>query len=332
MRLQRTVFNLSTCVIFAAIIGIDGNLIAQQTSLSDFPAELKTREPKNAEELVKLEKHVQALIPKLSAATISFSGGSGVVISEDGYILTAAHVNRESGRKVQVVFPDGKRVQAETLGNNFRNDFGLLKISEEGEFPFVEVADSGELKLGEWCLSLGFAFSYQRGKNPASRLGRVLRNTSRTIVSDCTIMGGDSGGPLFNLDGKVIGIHSRVSNSLNQNFHIPVNLFMDSWDRLADGEDWDRGRVGGPAQGYLGVRSKEGATEAEVGELIPDGAAERAGVQVGDVILKLNGRDIANFDQLVERIGRMRARQRTRLEIRRGDEVIEITLRLGRRE
>ena len=108
-----------------------------------FPEDLKTREPKSIEEVKLLEQHVQALIDKVSPATVSVGGGgTGVVINDEGLIMTVAHVNQSAGRRIRITFPDGKRAWAKTLGNYHPLDAGLIQITSEGEFPFAEMGDA----------------------------------------------------------------------------------------------------------------------------------------------------------------------------------------------
>jgi serine protease Do len=294
-----------------------------------FPEELKTREPKNIEEVKLLEQHVQELLKKIRPATVSVSGGSGVVINEEGYILTVAHVNRNAGRRVRITFPDGKQAWGETLGNHHPLDAGLIKIVSDGDFPYVEMADSSETKIGEWCLAVGFPVSFSRGKEPASRLGRVLTNRSGVMVSDCMIMGGDSGGPLFDLNGKVIGISSRVSGSLNSNMHVPVNVYKQYWDRMDSGDDIRSERD--PNRGYLGIRGPTNQTPPEIDEIVSGSAAGKAGLKVGDVVVEINDKKVESFRQVGEALSGKRAGDSITMMIRREGELIKLTIELGRR-
>ena len=329
---------LVLCSLFFA-----GGLFGQQDGKANkakFPADLPYRAPESIEELKQLETRVQQVLAKVESATVALSNGSGVVVSKDGYILTAAHVNREAGRRVRITFSDGRRVWGETLGNNHGSDYGLVKISAEGDWPFVEMGSSKDCKRGQWCVAVGFPVTYTRGTQPPARLGRILRTSSRSIMTDCTIMGGDSGGPLFDLNGKVIGIHSRVNESIGQNYHVPVDSYRDGWDRLASAEDWNRprsrrGREGQDSDSkpaYLGVRRTENTQAAIVSYVTPGSAAAEAGIQAGDLILKFHRQEVESFDQLVQLVAARRAGDRTRVEVRRGDDVLRLRLQLGSRQ
>src|SRR5262249_36407529 len=147
-------------------------------------------------------------------------------------------------------FHDGKRVKGKTLGQNVGIDSGMIKIVEEGTYPFVDMGTSGDLKKGQWVISCGHPGGYKQGRTPVVRLGRVLDSTNMIIRTDCTLVGGDSGGPLFDMNGKVIGIHSRIGPTLQSNIHVPVDTYRETMDRLVAGESWG----GAPGRPYLGLR------------------------------------------------------------------------------
>ena len=239
---QHSVFR----VVLLAIIASWPVLSAGQEKLDATPADLSghpfassNKSPESIDELHSLEKHVAEVVKRVTPAIIGIGGGSGVVIDDEGHVLTVGHVGARAGRQVVITFPDGKRVRGKTLGNNRGVDSGLAKISQQGEWPHAEMGDSSKVKVGQWCLAIGFPTSFSRGKQPPVRIGRVLSISDRTIITDCPLMGGDSGGPLFDLQGKVIALSSRVGGSIIANVHVPVNMYTKEWDRLAAGEDWN---------------------------------------------------------------------------------------------
>lgn len=306
-------------------------LLGQQ----DFPEELKTREPETLKEVKLLEQRVQTILEKVKPATVSVGGGSGVVISEDGLILTVAHVNQVAGRDVRITFPDGTRVTGKTLGNHHRLDAGLVKISSEGEYPFIDMAETSDRKQGEWCLAVGFPVSFSKGQEPACRLGRVLRSGSDELVSDCVIMGGDSGGPLFNLDGEVIGISSRVNGSLNANIHVPINVYKNNWEKMVAGEDIRQSRRGRRPnresnRGYLGIRGATDASPAAIEVVIEGSAAEEAGLKVGDVITKIDDKSIDSFADIGESLSGKKVGESISVTVERDGEETEYTIELGK--
>jgi serine protease Do len=199
--------------------------------------------------LKRVEAKSQAVAAKVLAATVgiinqSLAGGghmgegSGVCVSEDGLILTAGHVMGQSGAELTIIFPDGRRCTAKALGANFSRDSGVAKIVDPGKYPYVEMGHSDELKPGAWCMALGHPGGVQQGRTPPIRLGRILAGGkyARFIVSDATVISGDSGGPLFDLEGRVIGIHSNIGMSVNQNQHVPIDVYRDQWTDLLAGK------------------------------------------------------------------------------------------------
>jgi serine protease Do len=288
------------------------------------PDELRARAPQDLEELRLLEQHVQVLLDKIRPATVSLSGGSGVVVSADGYILTCAHVNQRAGRTVTVTFPDGTRCKAVTMGDNHGIDAGLVKISDPGEYPFAPLGNSAAVQPGEWCLAVGYPVSFQRGMQPAVRLGRVHSNKQRMIVSDCPIMGGDSGGPLFDLNGHVIGINSRVNNSVDTNIHVPVDTFREHWDRLVAQEDWSDQR---PSV-YMGITRDPETDGVRIAEVKPESPAQKAGFEIGDFVTEVNERPVASIDVLRLELGRYKPQDTVRVKVDRNGQsiVLEVTL------
>jgi S1-C subfamily serine protease len=204
--------------------------------------------PENVDDLRALEKQVQVVIAKVQPATvgviIGFAQGSGVII-KDGYVLTAGHVSDKPGRPAVIRLADGRKLKGKTLGHNGGIDSGLIKIEEAGKFPTVEMGKSADLKKGQWVIAIGHPGGFRPNRTPVVRLGRVLSATPTAINTDCALVGGDSGGPLFDLDGKVIGIHSRIGPfNMSQNFHVPVDTYVATWDKLAKGERWGIGGSG----------------------------------------------------------------------------------------
>ncbi len=288
--------------------------------------------PENVAELRAMQDHVRGLAEKLIPCTVGVrvgqAQGTGVIISEDGYVLTAGHVAGKPNRPVTFIFPDGKTARGKTLGVNRGIDSGLMKITDEGKWPHVEMGDSSELKTGQWCLAIGHPGGVQRDRKPVVRLGRVLINRDMVVVTDCPLIGGDSGGPLFDMDGKVIAIHSRIGSSLTANMHVPVATYTETWDRLANGEEWGNDPASGP---YIGVRGEPEAENALIAEVVSGAAAEKAGVKVGDVITKFAGKDVTNFASLARLVGEKNPGDKVKIEVIRGEETKELTLVIGDR-
>ncbi|MFT7643263.1 MAG: serine protease Do [Pirellulaceae bacterium] len=289
--------------------------------------------PLDLEQVKKFQAHIQKLVKdKLLPATVNVqvgaAQGSGVIISEDGYVLTAAHVGSKPDRDVVFVFPDGRRVKGKTLGLNRTIDAGLMKITQGGKYPFVEMGDSKTVKPGDWCLSTGHPGGLEPGRPPVLRVGRVLSSNENVIVSDCTLIGGDSGGPLFDLDGKVIGINSRIGSSLDSNMHVPVLTYKDTWDRLVKGEAW--GHLPG-SNPYIGVQGSEDTEVARLAVVFPGTPADKAGLKAGDIIEKFDGKDVPNFPALVGFVKEHQPGDSIALVVKRDDEKLNLKMVIGKR-
>src|SRR5262249_1778852 len=158
------------------------------------------------------------------------------------------------------------------------------QITDEGEWPFVDLGKSEDLKPGQWCIACGHPGGYKKDRPPVVRLGRVLETSRSVIVTDCTLGGGDSGGPLFDLDGKVIGIHSRIGGPITANAHVPVDTYRSTWDRLVKSEVW-RGA-------WLGVHGDYDTKDCVVADVVASSPADKAGLKAEDVILRFDGQAV----------------------------------------
>jgi serine protease Do len=288
--------------------------------------------PENVDDLKAIQAHVKKVINKVMPAVVSvrvgMNQGSGVIVTEDGYVITAGHVSGSPDRDCVITFPDGKEVKAKTLGWNKGIDSGMVKITAEGKYPFCEMGKSGELKTGSWCIAIGHPGGYKKGRTPPVRVGRILDHGSVLIRTDCTLVGGDSGGPLFDMHGKVIGIHSRILGGITQNIHVPVDTYVETWDRLAKGESWGGGL--GLATARLGMQADPESKVCKVSKVEAGSAADKAGLKVDDIITGLNGKKINNFDDLRAEIEKRQPGDIITLEVRRGDETLKLEAKLGK--
>jgi serine protease Do len=323
----RLVFQcLTACVFLLAATGAAP--AAEPTARSaPFRASAETTDPpQGIADLKALEDKVRATVAKVAASVVSVAGGSGVVINEEGYVLTVAHVGEHAGRNVMIVFANGRRARGVTLGNDEGVDAGMIKLTAPGPWPSVEMGTSKDLKPGQWCLTLGYPVNSERGKSPLVRIGRVLSNRKTEIITDCTIMGGDSGAPLFNLDGKLIGIGTKCTDPLTHNIHVPIDRYRDDWELLTKGQDFDSLT---PAWVLLGFQIAEDAKELRIRTLAPRGAAETAGLAPGDVLLKFAGQELRRNKELTALIVRHKPGDKLEIEVRRGDETLKHQLTLG---
>jgi serine protease Do len=289
--------------------------------------------PAGVADLKAMQSHVQKLTAKLIECTVGVqvgaAQGSGVLISKDGYVLTAAHVAGTPNKDVIFLFPDGRMMRGKTLGLNRTMDAGLMKINEPDEtFPFVEMGVSEGLQLGQWCLATGHPGGYQADRQPVLRLGRIVFLDNSAVTTDCTLVGGDSGGPLFNMDGKVIGINSRISGPLTANMHVPVDAFKTNWERLMKGDAW--GHYPGQ-EPFIGVRGEANVKEAKVAHVYSGSPAEKAGLKAGDLILAVDGAELPDFASLSAAVSDHQPGDRIRLKVQRGEEELSLRLVIGKR-
>lgn len=171
--------------------------------------------------LEQLESQVQRVCSQVIESVVSVDGASGVVISSDGIILTEFHVSHARfagdtqghplGYEVPVVFADGRKTTATLLGADAGDDFALVKLPGDGPYVFSELRQDSNVELGDWVIKFGHPRGYRDGRPPVARLGRVIRTIDTEFIADCHTVGGDSGGPYFDLEGKVVGMLHTAS-------------------------------------------------------------------------------------------------------------------------
>ena len=252
-----------------------------------------------------LEAQTMAAAPKCVASTVGLfidsqppGTGSGVVVSADGLILTVGHVVEKAGVPLTIRFADGRVAQGVTLAADIEADTGMARITDEapaGGWPFSPMAPADSARPGEWVLAAGHPGGIVGDRNPPLRLGRVTGHDKQLIHTDCAIEPGDSGGPLFDLTGRVVGVGSSIilddnKRSLAENItvHIPVSLYASQWKDLlagnvrrarrgrlaAGGEGERRGSAWSDIEGErAGRRSKSASPrDAGAGQDVPGGA------------------------------------------------------------
>jgi serine protease Do len=295
--------------------------------------------PESVEDLREIQAHVHHLLEQVLPTTVALrfgrAQGSGVIIDAEGHILTAGHVSGTPGRQVEIILHDGRKLHGITLGANAGIDSGLVRITDKAKFPHAAMALAGEGLRGQWCLALGHPGGFQAGRAPVVRLGRVLDASTQFLRTDCALVGGDSGGPLFDMAGQVIGIHSRIGGSLTANLHVPVETYHATWDRLAASEAWgnDVGlfNFARPGNAYLGVETDPDSHPIRIITVTPDSPAARAGVRADDLILKLDQHRIDSFDDLGGLLRQLQPGAEVTLQVRRGDGTRSLHVVLGQR-
>lgn len=302
------------------------------------------REPASTlKDLKKLEAKVESVSKTVMPATVALisdrtgSSGSGVITSEDGLILTAAHVV-QGAEELLVVFPDGKQVQGKVLGANYSKDIAMVRIADPGKWPHVEMGKSGSLAAGDWVMVLGHSAGFDPGRTPPVRFGRVVsKGPGNFLTTDCTLIGGDSGGPLFDLDGKIVGINSSIGESWNNNNHAGIDGIREDWDRLFAGDAWGELSLNPfanpemPALG-IGMALVRGVKGVAVESVAPGSPAAAAGLRVGDVIRGIDANDVRNGKDLQTILAKnYKSGDKVKLTILRDQDELELSVTLKRR-
>jgi serine protease Do len=239
--------------------------------------------------------------------------GSGFIISKDGYVMTNYHVIKD-GDEIIVRLSDRRELKAEIIGVDPRSDVALLKIDATG-LPVARIGKSSDLEVGEWVLAIGspFGFDHSATAGIVSAKGRSLprENYVPFIQTDVAINPGNSGGPLFNQEGEVVGvnsqIYSRTGGYMGLSFAIPIEVAMDVAEQLKTSGKVSRGWLGVLIQDVtldlaesFGMRHPRGALVAKV---LPESPALVAGVEVGDIIVEFNGKEVMNSSSLPPIVG-----------------------------
>ncbi len=289
-----------------------------------------------------LRRFFPGQIPNLPGVPQEFKNrslGSGFIISADGHILTNAHVV-DGADEVLVKLTDKREFKAKVLGADKRTDVALIKI-EAGNLQVAKLGDSVKLKVGEWVVAIGSPFGFENTVTAGivSAKGRSLahENFVPFIQTDVAINPGNSGGPLFNMKGEVVGINSQIysrsGGSIGVSFAIPIDLAMDVQNQLKAKGKVSRGRLG------IGIQevSKDLAESFNMGK--PQGAlvasiekgaaADKAGIEVGDIILKFDGKAVAESSDLPRMVGSTRPGSKVVVQVWRKGASRELSATVG---
>jgi serine protease Do len=265
--------------------------------------------------------------------------GSGFVISQDGYILTNAHVVSEAA-EVTVKFTDKRELKARVIGSDKRTDVALIKV-EAKNLPAVRLGNADQVRVGEWVAAIGAPFGFENTVTAGivSAKSRALPDESLVpfIQTDVAINPGNSGGPLFNLNGEVIGInsqiYSRTGGFMGLSFAIPIDVAMRVADQIKQFGRAKHARLGLSIQPItreladsFGLDRPRGALVANVEK---EGPADRAGMQAGDVVLSVDGRDVADSFDLPKVIGNLPPGKAVKLKVWRQGAERTVTATLG---
>lgn len=318
--------------------------LAHSVSAQDEPLEISPElkkifdegSPTSVADLQAMQDHLIKLTRKVMPAVVGVrvggASGSGVIISEDGYILTAGHVVQRPGLKCTIIMPDGTQYEGETLGMQKSRDSGLMKIKKKGKYPYLEMGTSKDLKRGQWVIVMGHPGGYDKRRSPPLRVGRIYAKPrpGGMIQTDCALVGGDSGGPIFDMEGKVIGINSRINPTRRDgqfvgNFHVPIDVYSATFDELSKGVSI--GEKKRPPK--LGFSIDLESISLKVKKVDKDGPAGKAGLKANDIIIEFAGKKVRTKEALRIALNGKKAGEKVKMKVKRGDKEIELTIELG---
>ena len=371
--------------------------------------------PKSLDQIKAMEARVKSLSERVKDATVSIrmrgGQGTGVVVSSDGVILTAAHVIGRPRQMALITFRDGSRASAITLGVEAKKDSGMLKVlamlpdpvtdeesdidedtesedtdegTDEAEstaddktnldedadsepsdsddeavdptesddddadapdstgssedksaidyvakafenedlpmFDYLDMGVSQQLNDGQWVVAVGHPGGLDEERGMVLRVGRIINQRDTALRSDCTLVGGDSGGPLVDMNGNVIAIHSRIGGRIQDNIHVPVDVFSDTWDKLSQGlKIGERGKLG------LSMNSDSNI----VSRVVVKGPADKAGINVGDIITAVNAKRVSNKQEFAKALKGSVPYEKVNVTVKRGSREVDLEVMLA---
>jgi serine protease Do len=266
--------------------------------------------------------------------------GSGFIISQDGYILTNAHVV-EAADEITVRLTDKREYKAKVIGTDKRTDVAVVKIDATAALPIVTIGDPSKLRVGEWVVAIGSPFGFDNTVTAGivSAKGRSLpqENFVPFLQTDVAINPGNSGGPLFNLKGEVVGINnmifSRTGGFMGVSFAIPIDVAIDVAKQLQTTGRVSRGRIGVVIQEVTKELAESFGLPKAAGALVNSvekgGPAEKAGIQASDVILKFDSKEIGSSNELPRIVASTRPGAKVGVQVWRKGERKDLQITVG---
>lgn len=294
------------------------------------------------------DKIRKGMMKNISGKNFDVGGGSGFIVSSNGIVITNMHVVFEGQFDYEITANDGRKDGAKLVGIDIINDIAFLKIQSDRKFPYLELADSSKVKLGQTALAIGNALGMFRNTVSCgiiSGLSRSIQadndyikeNLKGLIQTDAAINPGNSGGPLVDLFGKAIGINSAsVFSAENIGFAIPINVIKEDLQKILRGENLKKVFIGvryiiinKDIRNVLKLKEERGALiksqSLNQEAVIKNGPADKAGIKDGDVIIKINNEEITEESPLDKIISRYKNKDKVNLEIiRKGKKIKKI--------
>lgn len=282
--------------------------------------------------------------PKAPKGNEIQASGSGFFISADGYLVTNNHVI-DGAETIKVVLQDKRILTAKVVGKDEGTDLAVLKVDGGGAFPFVTFESQAKPRVGDWVIAVGNPFNLGGTATAGiiSAYGRDLPDSTNAFVDylqiDAPINRGNSGGPTFDVYGRVIGVNTAIyspsGGSVGIGFAVPAEIAERITKELMAGRKITRGYLGVTIQnvtedvaGALGILPNHGAL---IKDVVPGGPSDKAGVKQGDVVLAVNGRDVSSNSELTRMVGLVKAGEPIRLKILRDGKTLNLEVRSGTR-
>lgn len=280
-----------------------------------------------------LQQRIYSTIESVQPAVVSIGqrGGSfsGVIVSKEGHVLSAGHAVRP-GSRYRVFLPDGRQLSARGKGSNPQADCALLQItSVVDDLPYVQMGESASLVRNQPCLSLSFPGGQKARGVPVVRFGRIVQTGRgrRMLQSTALMEPGDSGGPLFDLQGRVIGIHSRIGQSMTRNYEVPIDTFKNFWSELNLEQSFTQPGPPVPRLGFRGMDRRDGSG-INVEDIIDGSLADLHGIQPEDIIQTAYGRNTVTIRELRDALIAARDEDANEIvvKVRREEEDVELNV------
>lgn len=280
--------------------------------------------------------------PRSPQRRVERAQGTGFIISSDGYIFTNNHMVG-GAEKIEIELSDGRTFKAETIGADETTDIAVVKIDAK-DLPHLELADSDELEVGEWVLAignpLGLSHTVTAGIVSAKGRGQLgLAGIENFIQTDAAINFGNSGGPLLDLDGKVVGMNTAIvgaSGNIGIGFAIPINMIKHAYDQLRAGGEIERGFLGIEFEEVtpnlaLSLSLETDTKGVMIKKVVPDSAAAKAGLKTYDVITKLDGEPVEKGNDFLNRVALLNPGTRIDVVVLRDGKPKKFNIKLGKR-
>ncbi|MDB1144977.1 MAG: Do family serine endopeptidase [Alcaligenaceae bacterium] len=301
-----------------------------------FPDQMRPRFKRHAPDENRSDDERDSARDKSSGRYVPRGVGTGFIVSKDGYIMTNHHVV-DDAEKILVTLPDSKKeLEAKLIGSDQRTDIAVLKVSSKEDLPVLEMGNSDGLKKGQWVLAIGSPFELENTVTSGivSAIHRDTGSYLRFIQTDVAVNPGNSGGPLIDLNGRVVGVNSQIISRTGGyqgiSFSIPINDAVKVYEQIKTDGKVHRGRIGvmvgeisEDVAKALGLPDSHGAM---IQKVMPNEPADQAGLHEGDVITGVNGHTLEKWSDLSRIVGETKVNDKVRLSVWRKGKTLTLAV------